>query len=104
MILRHEAENDGYTIHLYYDKGVGEYVAYGYSAFYATHVIDTPVSFSSILGLPMIHISDHDLRELYMNLVRVEHTEGYFRLRTKGFIGRQGYERWKERYIKVLQG
>ncbi len=94
MILRNEAENDGYTIHLYYDKGVGGYVAYGYSAFYATHVIETPVSFSADVGLPMIRICDHDLRELYMNLERVERTEGYFRLRTKGFIGTAGYKSW----------
>ena len=45
IISKNEAENDGQTIHLYYDEIAGMYMAFGLSAYYTTMVTDPYMSF-----------------------------------------------------------
>lgn len=39
LITLNEVQNDGKTIHLYFNTEVGLYVAYGFSAFYSEFCI-----------------------------------------------------------------
>ena len=40
LITLNEVQNDGKTIHLYFNTEIGLYVAYGFSAFFASHIVD----------------------------------------------------------------
>ena len=53
IISKNEAENDGQTIHLYYDEIAGMYMAFGLSAYYTTMVTDPYMSFSEALQKPV---------------------------------------------------
>lgn len=102
LIAQQEAANDGQTINLYFDDMVGLYVAYGLSAYYADMVTNPILSFSSALGEPVALLGRGNILYLRQSLTKVEHTQKtyyQFQMRTK--IGDAGYNRWKEKHIKM---
>ncbi|MBR5384316.1 MAG: hypothetical protein IK143_00380 [Bacteroidales bacterium] len=94
-ITLNEMKNDGGMVHLYYDRFVGFWVAYGYSGFLATHVIDGVISFSDELQMPLVLIGREDKRVLEENMESVEKsTGGYICLRMERPLRMDGYAKW----------
>ena len=98
IITLNEVENDGKTIHLYYNAAVGFYVAYGYSAFFVTHVAAPACSFSEELLMPVALLRRSEVAKLrgaadgpagdYADYLR-------FGMQTE--IPRDGYAGWVEK-------
>ena len=53
LITLNEVQNNGRTIHLYFNPEVGRYVADGFSAFFAAHIVDVIAAFSEDLQMPV---------------------------------------------------
>ena len=53
LITLNEVQNDGKTIHLYFNQEVGLYVAYGCSAFCAAHIVNIIAAFSEDMQMPV---------------------------------------------------
>ena len=64
LITQNEIENDGKTIHLYFDTAIGLYVAYGFSAFFASHIVSIITAFSEDLHMPVALMKKPDVTEL----------------------------------------
>ena len=63
-ITINEVQNDGKTIHLYFNPEIGLYVAYGFSAFFAAHIVDVIAAFSEDLQMPVALMRKPDVSEL----------------------------------------
>ena len=90
-----ETANDGQSVHLYYDDMAGLYLAFGLSAYYATMVVNAPVSFSEAMEMPVVLLRRRHVNDLRQAMTKLEHTQQsyyHFRLRTK--VGREGYDKW----------
>ena len=64
LITKNEVENDGKTIHLYFNTEVGLYMAFGFSAFFASHIVDVITAFSEDLQMPVALMRKPDVEEL----------------------------------------
>ena len=53
IITKNEAENNGQTIHIFYDDIAGLYMAFGLSAYYTTMVTDPYMSYSEAFQMPV---------------------------------------------------
>jgi len=94
-ITKNEMENDGKTIHLYFNTEVGLYVAYGFSAFFASHIVDVITAFSEDLHMPVAMMRKPDVTELRLSTVKMEHDyHRYYRLELKNEIALDDYVRW----------
>ena len=69
-IIRNEVENDGRSVYLYFFPEIGLYVAYGFSAFYTTHIVDVPAAFSKDYEMPLVLLRNSDIKELKRSMVR----------------------------------
>ncbi len=94
-ILNNELENDGWTINLYFNTQVGLYVAYGFSAFFAAHIIDVITAFSEELEMPVALMRKPDVDELRLSTEKQQHDiHRYYALRLKHAIPLDDYVRW----------
>lgn len=94
-ILYRESKNDGQTVHLYYNRQIGMYTAYGLSAFYADHVSSSILSYSDNLQLPVALLNRRDVLGLRQSMTVKEHESfSYYRLMAKEPMGTEGYENW----------
>lgn len=92
-IRQREAENDGQTVYLYYNKDIGAYMAYGFSAYYADHVASPELSYSEELQMPVAVLNKKDVLDLRQSMEIQEHEAfSYYRLKARGFMGCEGYE------------
>lgn len=97
VIITNEVENDGKTIHLYFNSEVGLYVAYGFSAFYAAHIVDVISAFSEDLQMPVALMRKSDVSELRINTIKRQHDyHSYYRLELKKELPLDDYPRWVE--------
>lgn len=103
QITLNEVMNDGKTVHLYYNEMVGCFTAYGYSAFYATHVVEPLCAFSKELQMPVVVLTPSEMKELVLSMKRVAHEDGYYQFEAKAFLGAAGYEKWVEN-VKKKEG
>lgn len=95
LITMNEVQNDGKTIHLYFDTEVGLYVAYGFSAFFASHIVDVITSFSEDMQMPVALMRKPDVMELRMSTVKHQHDyHEYYRLELKRELALTDYKRW----------
>lgn len=95
LITMNEVQNDGKTIHLYFDTEVGLYVAYGFSAYFASHIVDVITAFSEDLQMPVALMRKPDVTELRMSTVKHQHDyHEYYRLELKNELALTGYKRW----------
>lgn len=95
MIIKSEVQNDGKTIHLYFNTEVGLYVAYGFSAFFASHIVDVITAFSEELQMPVALMRKPDVSELRLSCIKHEHDyHEYYRLELKHEIPFNDYSRW----------
>ena len=94
-IVLNESQNDGGTVHLYYNEMVGAYTAYGLSAFYVSHVVEPSYSYSDEMNMPLVIVNKRQVLELRQTLVKEEHRKmEYYRFRTRIPIGEKGYKTW----------
>lgn len=97
LITLNEVRNDGKTIHLYFNGEIGMYVAYGYSAFYAAHIVNMTASFSESLQMPVALMRKREVSELRMSTLKREHDyHRYYRLELRKKLGREDYVRWAD--------
>ena len=95
QITQEEVQNDGKTIFLYFNTEVGLYVAYGFSAFFASHIVDVITAFSEDLQMPVALMRKRDVTELRMSTIRLEHDyHEFYRLGLKKEIPLDDYVRW----------
>ena len=96
-IISNEVSNDGKTIHLYFNSEVGLYVAYGFSAFFAAHIVDVITAFSEDLQMPVALMRKADVSELRMSTIKRQHDYHlYYRLELKQALPLDDYTRWVE--------
>ncbi|MBR4793285.1 MAG: hypothetical protein IK038_06415 [Bacteroidaceae bacterium] len=94
-ITQNEENNDGGTVHLYYNEDIGYYTAYGLSAFLITHVVEPVCSFSPSLQLPVVLVDKNQILELRRSLIKIKHEEKkYYQFNLKNSVGKSGYARW----------
>ncbi len=94
-ILNNEVDNDGRTINLYFNTQVGLYVAYGFSAFFAAHIVDVITAFSEELEMPVALMRKPDVDELRLSTEKQQHDiHKYYALRLKHEIPLDDYVRW----------
>lgn len=95
LITENEVKNDGKTINLYFNPEVGLYVAYGFSAFFAAHIVDVISAFSEDLQMPVALMRKPDVSELRLSTVKHQHDyHQYYRLELKQKLGLKDYSRW----------
>jgi len=97
IITINEVQNDGKTIHLYFNSEIGLYVAYGFSAFFASHIVDVITAYSEDLQMPVALMRKPDVTELRLSTVRYQHDyHEYYRLELKKDIPLDDYPRWAD--------
>lgn len=95
LITLNEVQNDGKTIHLYFNTEVGLYVAYGFSAFFASHIVDVITSFSEDLQMPVALIRMNEVEELRLSTcMHPQDSQNYYYLELKHEIPLDDYTRW----------
>lgn len=95
LITENEVKNDEKTIHLYFNPEVGLYTAYGFSAFFVSHIVNTICSFSEDLQMPVALMRKPTVEELRRSTVREQHDyHEYYKLGLKRPISLDGYVRW----------
>ena len=95
LITQNELENDGKTIHLYFNTEIGLYVAYGFSAFFASHIVPVIAAFSEDFEMPVALMRKTDVWELRASTIKVEHNyHNYYRLELKREMDLEDYVRW----------
>lgn len=96
-IIANEVNNDGKTIHLYFNPEVGLYVAYGFSAFFSSHIVEVITAFSEDLQMPVALMRKSDVSELRFNTIKRQHDyHSYYRLEMKKELPLDDYARWVE--------
>lgn len=94
-ITINEVQNDGKTIHLYFNPEIGLYVAYGFSAFFAAHIVDVIAAFSEDLQMPVALMRKPDVSELRLSTVKHQHDyHQYYKLELKHELPLDDYARW----------
>ena len=94
-ITLNEVQNDGKTIHLYFNSEVGLYIAFGFSAFFASHIVNVITAFSEDLMMPVALMRKADVSELRSSTVKHQHDyHKYYRLELKHEIAMDDYVRW----------
>ena len=97
LITMNEVMNDGKTIHLYFNQEVGLYVAYGFSAFFAAHIVDIIASFSEDMQMPVALLKKPEVSELRLSCNKIRHDyHVYYHLELKQELGLDDYARWVE--------
>ena len=95
LITLNEVENDGKTIHLYFNTEIGLYVAYGFSAFFASHIVNVITTFSEDLMMPVALMRKPDVSELRRSTIKHVHEyHVYYRLGLKKGMPLDDYVRW----------
>ena len=95
LITKNEVENDGKTIHLYFNSEVGLYVAYGFSAFFAAHIVDVITAFSEDLQMPVALMRKSNVSELRLSTIKYQHDyHRYYKLGLKHEFALNDYVRW----------
>lgn len=95
LITTNEVQNDGKTIHLYFNTEVGLYVAYGFSAFFSSYIVDIITAFSEDMQMPVALLRKPEVSELRMNCIKHEHKyHEYYRLEMKQEVPLDDYKRW----------
>lgn len=95
VITANEVQNNGKTIHLYFNTEVGLYVAYGFSAFFASHIVNVITAFSEDMQMPVALMRKPDVKDLRMSTVKHQHDyHEYYQLELKNEIPLDDYTRW----------
>ena len=93
-ITMNEVENDGRTIHLYFNGVVGLYAAYGLSAFILSQLTEVKPSFSDDMQMPVVVINHARYELLKEKLIVVREARNYRCLWVEEPIDEQAYDEW----------
>lgn len=95
LIKQLEAANDGQSVHLFYDDMAGLYLAFGWSAYYTTMVVNAHVSYSDALQMPVVLLRKGHVNSLRQAMTKLEHTQqSYYHFRLRSKVGNEGYDKW----------
>ena len=95
LITKNEVDNDGKTVHLYFNTEIGLYVAFGFSAFFASHIVDVITAYSEDMHMPVALMRKSDVTELRLSTVKHQHDyHEYYHLELKQEIPLDDYQRW----------
>ncbi len=95
LITKNEVDNDGKTVHLYFNTEIGLYVAFGFSAFFAAHIVDVITAYSEDMHMPVALMRKSDVAELRLSTVKRQHDyHEYYNLELKQEIPLDDYQRW----------
>lgn len=95
LITKNEVDNDGKTVHLYFNTEIGLYVAFGFSAFFAAHIADVITAYSEDMHMPVALMRKSDVTELRLSTVKHQHDyHEYYNLELKQEIPLDDYQRW----------
>ena len=95
LITKNEVDNDGKTVHLYFNTEIGLYVAFGFSAFFAAHIVDVITAYSEDMHMPVALMRKSDVTELRLSTVKHQHDyHEYYHLELKQEIPLDDYQRW----------
>ena len=95
IIIFNEVQNDGKTIHLYFNAEVGLYTAFGFSAFFASHIVDVITAFSEEMQMPVALMRKADVEELRMSTIKLQHDyHEYYKFELKHKLPLDNYPRW----------
>ncbi len=102
IITQNEVQNDGKTIHLYFNTEIGLYVAYGFSAFFVSHFVEVITAFSEDLQMPVVLLRKEDVNELCLSTNKHwKDNHDYCKMELKNEIPLDDYSRWA--YTTKLQ-
>lgn len=97
IIIQREKENDGSSVHLYYNEELGLYLGFGLSAYYTTAVLDPMTSYSNSMEMPIVLLKKNDILQLRQSMKIIEHqSHAYYLLQTRNKIGKRWYHTWAE--------
>ena len=94
MITINEIQNDGKSIHLYFNGLMGLYAAYGYSAFLLYKHTPVAASYSENMQMPVVVMNSAHLDELKKQLEIVKQGKGYYCLTVEEGVDEKEYEEW----------
>jgi len=95
IIIKNEVENDGKTIHLYYNPEVGLYIAYGFSAFFVSHIVEVLTVFNEAMQMPVALVCKPEVGVLRLSCTVHEHEPNtYYRLGLWQELPLADYTRW----------
>lgn len=89
-------------VHLFFDKEVGFYVAYGLSAYLVCRVVDPMCSYSSSLELPVALLNRTQINICRRSLEKLAHIEQkYYKFQMNFSMPKdKNYENWVEKLKK----
>lgn len=94
-ITINEVQNDAKTIHLYYHSLVGLYIAYGFSAYLAAHLVSATNSFSEDMQMPVALLRKDAVSRLKLSVDKLQHDyHSYYKLELRKPIDLEDYGRW----------
>lgn len=105
-ITINEYHNDGSFINLYYNESIGEWCAYGFSAyrlwiFCKSNGHDTLQSFSKEMQMPCLIITKNTFTLLLQNMTDItEQIDSHVRIRMSEKTAMDAYRAW----VKTLKG
>ena len=101
VITKNEMANDGQSVYLYYDAMAGVYLAYGWSAYYTTMVINPYLSYSEDVQMPVALLNRDHILYLRQSLKKVEHeVKRFYKFQLSRAVGDAGYEKWVKRILE----
>lgn len=93
-ITRNEIQNDGKTIHLYFNGMIGLYVAYGISAYLLTKYAKAKPSYSEAMQMPVAVINAEHYEELAKQLKLSGKNKNYRCLKVEVEADMDEYMNW----------
>ncbi len=91
-IQRMESSNDEQTINLFYDETLGQYVAFGLSAYYTTLVTDPYAVYSEEMDMPMVRLEAQDIKAISQKMKLIKHeAKTYYKFQLQNRVGQRWY-------------
>lgn len=94
IITLNEVQNDGKSIHLYFNGLVGLYAAYGVSAFLLSRMTESSASYSVDMQMPVVVMNAAHYEHLKQLAEVVKNERNYRCLRVKESIDETEYAAW----------
>jgi len=100
-VLQYEANNDGQSIFLFYDRMTGVYTAFGLSAYYVSMVTEPYMSYSEEMEMPVALLRKEHVYSVRQTVKRIEHIpQNFYYFQMRLCIGRDGYDSWAAKVIE----
>lgn len=103
-IIHQEEMNNGKFVHLYFNKWLGCYTAYGLSAFLLTFVVNPICSYSEELQMPVAILSRGEVSACRRYLKKNKHIQhSYYLFEMDNQLPKdENYMKWEEKLKNAL--